>query len=194
MTRRRAIAPMLLAATLALLAMPAMAAGYRHHLAAAVGQPVERSRQPRQALPSAAPAFRRHLIHQDGRRLEITHRLDRHHLVATHPVGHEMARGGEQEGLGLARQLARGGLVHPRVDLLAQVGDLVALRPAADQETHQRRLVDEDLAYEPVVQRWRGHGRHHIRSRRGGDCRQGEIAPRFVSIAQGPDAADRTSR
>src|SRR5690606_36689451 len=33
MTRRRAIAAMLLAATLALLAMPAMAAGYRHHLA-----------------------------------------------------------------------------------------------------------------------------------------------------------------
>jgi hypothetical protein len=122
------------------------------HLAAAVGQAVEGLGQPQQSLPAAAPALRRHVIHQDVRGLEITHRLDRDHPAAAQAVGHQVPRAGEQERLRLGRQRPGGGLVDTCVDFLAQVVDLVAARPAALQVAHQRILVDEDFVDEPAVE------------------------------------------
>src|SRR5690606_11064323 len=154
------------------------------HLPATVGQAVEGLGQALEHLAAAAPAFWRHLIHQDVQGLEITHWLDRHHLAAAQAVGQQVARGGEQEGPRLQRARLARRLVDPRIDLLAQVGRIVAARAVADQVVHQRFLVDEDLADEPVVEAI-GHGAHHSRCGHG-RCPAGEMAPRFVSCVDGP--------
>ncbi|HQQ58386.1 MAG TPA: BamA/TamA family outer membrane protein [Thermomonas sp.] len=84
-----------------------------------IGQAIEGVGQPVQQLPPAAPAFRRHVIHQDVRRVEITHRLDRDHLVAAQAVGHQVAGTGEQECFGLGWQSFCRRFIHPCIQLLA---------------------------------------------------------------------------
>ena len=83
--------------------------------------------------------------------IEFTHREDGNDLRAPQPVGHQIAGVVNRKASGRWWRLA-GGLVDAHVDVLAQVVHIVAMRPAAAQVAHER-LLHEDLADEPVVER-----------------------------------------
>src|SRR5579884_1251792 len=97
--------------------------------------------------------LRRDFVYQDVQSVQIPPCLDTNDALPAYPVGHEIARGGEEERFGSEWPGPCRGFVDADVDLLADVADLGAVRPDARKMAHERRLVGDDLADEPLLER-----------------------------------------
>ncbi len=98
-------------------------------------------------------------IHRHAQRIDIGHRLDRHDMFAAHAIDQDVARGAEDEGLGVFRPLGARRLADPHIDLLPEIGDIGLVAPIVLQELHERRLQRQDFMREPFPQFGRVHDR-----------------------------------
>src|SRR5450631_2457343 len=121
-------------------------------ITAFVGQGIERCRKSMQFLAGPKMSFGRHLINEDVRVVKIRHRLDGNDAAVTNPIGHQIARGGEQEGLGRGGPATLGTFVDTNIDVLAQVGYVGGIRPNTGQIPDQQTLKRENFRGEPLIQ------------------------------------------
>jgi hypothetical protein len=106
-----------------------------------------------------------HFINDHVQRLQIPHAVDGDDALPADPIGDEMFGGGEQKRFRLSRSGSRGGLIHADVRFLAQVVQILGMRPASTQEAHESGLVHNDFSLEPDV-KGLVHSRRRYRDRR----------------------------
>ena len=92
------------------------------------------------------------MIDKNVQPVDIRGRVNRHDTAMSHPIGHQIARGREQERLGSRRAIVASAFVDTHVNVLPEIRHFAGIRPDPSQIADQHALMRKDFRGEPVIE------------------------------------------